>query len=69
MDHVGWLSLGPRAHFLNFYRESSDENTSAQNWLRFVVVFAQGFSAKVKMSFFAFLRFLFSHKDSLEKWR
>ncbi len=26
MDHVGWLSLGPRSHINNFYRESGSEN-------------------------------------------
>ena len=26
MDHVGGLSLGPRTHFNNFYRESGSEN-------------------------------------------
>ena len=30
VDHVGWLSLGPRAHFLNFYRESGSETRRLQ---------------------------------------
>ena len=28
MDHVGCFSLGPRAHFNNFYRESGSENVT-----------------------------------------
>ena len=46
MDHVGWLSLGPRAHFNNFYKESGSENRTLPLWLFVVVTPFSCFSSK-----------------------
>ena len=46
MDHAGWLSLGPRAHFHNFYRESGSENRTLQPGTFVVVTPFSCFSSK-----------------------
>ena len=71
MDHVRVFFLLSPKDFHTIWKTSplnARKTYTRHRGFFVVVVFLQGFTLKVDMSDFAILQFLFSHKDSLEKW-